>query len=222
MNIRKIAYATLLIASPIVAATSADAAITISNTGASPDTWTVSATGFASAAVTVAPTLPAGWTPDNSLSKWVSVNAQGTSTTSPATVNGNYTYATSFTGNVGDVLNFRYWADDQVTSFTLDGVATTLNNGTYGGTGTLGSFQVLAPALTHSLAFTVMNNGTPASGNPTGFRFEQVPGAVPEPAAWAMMIVGFGAVGFAMRSAKRSSDEKFETKIKRIAAGAAA
>lgn len=44
-------------------------------------------------------------------------------------------------------------------------------------------------------------------------------GAVPEPATWAMMIFGFGAIGFSMRSAKRRSDEKFDAKIKRIAAG---
>lgn len=43
--------------------------------------------------------------------------------------------------------------------------------------------------------------------------------AVPEPASWAMMLVGFGAVGLAMRSAKRRSDVKFDMKIKRIAAG---
>jgi hypothetical protein len=43
--------------------------------------------------------------------------------------------------------------------------------------------------------------------------------AVPEPASWAMMMLGFGAVGFAMRSAKRRSDVKFDMKIKRIAAG---
>ena len=47
-------------------------------------------------------------------------------------------------------------------------------------------------------------------------------GAVPEPATWAMMILGMGAVGFAMRSAKRRSDVKFDAKIKTIAAGALA
>gem|GEM_PF-5495364 len=47
-------------------------------------------------------------------------------------------------------------------------------------------------------------------------------GAVPEPATWAMMILGIGAVGFAMRSAKRRSDGKFDAKIKRITAGATA
>lgn len=44
-------------------------------------------------------------------------------------------------------------------------------------------------------------------------------GAVPEPATWAMMILGFGLIGFAMRAAKRRDEAKFEAKIKRIAAG---
>jgi hypothetical protein len=44
-------------------------------------------------------------------------------------------------------------------------------------------------------------------------------GAVPETASWAMMIVGMGAVGFAMRRKVRASEVKFDAKIKRIAAG---
>lgn len=43
--------------------------------------------------------------------------------------------------------------------------------------------------------------------------------AVPEMATWAMMIAGFGAVGFAMRRQVRRSDAKFDARIKRIAAG---
>ena len=46
--------------------------------------------------------------------------------------------------------------------------------------------------------------------------------AVPEPATWGMMILGMGAVGFALRSAKRRSEKKFETKIKNITYGAVA
>jgi len=43
--------------------------------------------------------------------------------------------------------------------------------------------------------------------------------AVPEMATWTMMIVGVGAIGFAMRRAIRRSDIRFNAKIKRIAAG---
>ncbi|MGR6331176.1 DVUA0089 family protein [Sphingomonas sp. XXL09] len=56
------------------------------------------------------------------------------------------------------------------------------------------------------------SNGITLNAGPTG--------AVPEPATWAMMILGMGAVGYAMRRAKRSSDAKFDAKIQRITAGA--
>ena len=49
-----------------------------------------------------------------------------------------------------------------------------------------------------------------------------VSGAVPEPATWAMMILGMSAVGFAMRRRVRASEVKFNAKIKRVANGAVA
>lgn len=46
-----------------------------------------------------------------------------------------------------------------------------------------------------------------------------VPGRLPEAATWGMLLLGFGAVGFALRKAKAMSDARFEEKIKRLAAG---
>jgi len=46
-----------------------------------------------------------------------------------------------------------------------------------------------------------------------------VSGAVPEAGTWAMMILGMGAVGFALRRAKRRSDDRFDAKIRAITAG---
>lgn len=43
--------------------------------------------------------------------------------------------------------------------------------------------------------------------------------AVPELATWAMMILGMGAVGTAMRRQVRRSEGKFDARIRRIAAG---
>lgn len=53
-------------------------------------------------------------------------------------------------------------------------------------------------------SFTLIN---PFFGNGT-LNISQVAGAVPEPATWAVMIVGFGAIGLAMR---RRSDSKLST-----------
>lgn len=46
-----------------------------------------------------------------------------------------------------------------------------------------------------------------------------VPSRLPEAATWGMLLLGFGAVGFALRKAKALSDARFEEKIKRLAAG---
>ena len=46
-----------------------------------------------------------------------------------------------------------------------------------------------------------------------------VPARLPEAATWGMLLLGFGAVGFALRKAKALSDARFEEKIKRLAAG---
>lgn len=60
--------------------------------------------------------------------------------------------------------------------------------------------------LFKSAADTVTINVGPAS-------------SVPELASWAMMILGMGAVGVAMRRQVRRSEAKFDAQIKRIAAG---
>lgn len=46
--------------------------------------------------------------------------------------------------------------------------------------------------------------------------------AVPEPATWAMMILGMGAIGFAMRSANRRSEQKSDARTRRTTKGALA
>lgn len=43
--------------------------------------------------------------------------------------------------------------------------------------------------------------GLQGEGSGRGF---EVPGAVPEPGTWAMMLLGFGGIGFAMRRRRRS------------------
>jgi hypothetical protein len=43
-------------------------------------------------------------------------------------------------------------------------------------------------------------------------------GAVPEPATWAMMILGMGAVGLAMRRRMKASEANFTKKVRAIAA----
>ena len=50
--------------------------------------------------------------------------------------------------------------------------------------------------------YRVNGNGTISAFGPATSSRVAATGAVPEPATWLMMIVGFGAIGFAMRRAK--------------------
>lgn len=55
--------------------------------------------------------------------------------------------------------------------------------------------------------FNALKNGSPIAGFPTaGFWTAQLPtmGAVPEPGTWLMLILGFGAVGAAMRRPRKT------------------
>ena len=97
------------------------------------------------------------------------------------------------------------------------------------GTGTVQSFIAPRAATMLYLGFADAGgyNGSPGSyGDNTGalsvtVNAPSAVGAVPEPASWAMVILGMGAVGFTMRRRVRASEVKFDAKIKRIADGAA-
>ena len=109
------------------------------------------------------------------------------------------------------VLSGNYWSDNGIVSILLNGnnLVPVVSNGTAGGapqstfmstTGTpitpgTGFFQF----GTNTLVFNVRNGGT--SPNPVALRGDlQVAAAVPEPGTWMLMLLGFGAIGFAMRS----------------------
>lgn len=75
------------------------------------------------------------------------------------------------------------------------------------------SFNVVGSGI-KTLRFS---NGRDGSGNSwiyTINSFSFTAAAVPEPATWAMMILGMGAIGFAMRR----SNKKFDAKIKSMTA----
>ena len=61
--------------------------------------------------------------------------------------------------------------------------------------------------------YNALNNGAPYAGYPTaGYWTATIPivsPRVPEPASWAMMLAGFGLVGGAMRSRRRTSAVRF-------------
>jgi hypothetical protein len=92
-----------------------------------------------------------------------------------------------------------------------------LNNNVVVGTGTTGPTANLYSALTATFGFSggtfdevrLQNLGVSGAFDPLGYEalaldnieIDAAPG-VPEPASWALMIAGFGMVGFAMRRRK--------------------
>ena len=125
----------------------------------------------------------------------------------------------------GQLYNFNfYFASDGGTPnefqayFGNTQVFESLNAPAFGYT--LESFDVLATAAQTTLTFAGRND--PSYQALDDVSVTPIAAAVPEPATWAMMILGMGAIGFSMRSAKRRSDRKFDAKIKRITEGALA
>jgi hypothetical protein len=71
----------------------------------------------------------------------------------------------------------------------------------------------------YTIAYRGDVTGAPAGvGSNITFAAGEAPGAVPEPATWAMMIVGMGAVGYAMRRRIKASEVNFTNKVRAIAA----
>ena len=116
------------------------------------------------------------------------------------------------TVNIDNILGAT---DLDFTSVLVNGVAATLtltdasgtvctvpNVGTCGANETYSANNVPITALTLN---TITVNGTSRGLGSYGGNLTFVPSAVPEPATWAMMLVGFGAMGFSLRSKRRSS-----------------
>ena len=140
------------------------------------------------------------WIGTNTTSSWVGPNSDG-QLNGPA---GFYDYRTTFdlTGLlIGTALISGRWAtDDQALSdILINGVST---GQTSNGFQDWSNFSIASGFISgiNTLDF-IVNNG----GGPTGLRVEMTgsadasTGAVPEPAAWAMMLVGFGGLGMVLR-----------------------
>ena len=135
------------------------------------------------------------WLTETATSRWLTPTpsaADGVAATS-------YTYSTTFTltgfNAATASISGLFAADDNVSSILLNGVS--FSSGAVG----FSSFTPFATntgfvAGTNTLTF-VTNNG----GGPAGLRVEVsgTANAVPEPATWGLMVIGFGLIGSAAR-----------------------
>ena len=148
--------------------------------------------------------INSAWLANNSTSYWATPAANGNTSFDP-TAAGYYNYTLTFdigTGfNSGSAsFNGRFAVDNAVASIKLNGNVINGSGGTYN-RWTAFSADSGFVGGTNTLTFNVVNLAQ-SSGNPTGLRVEFLGSnvaAVPEPATWALFILGFGLVGGVMR-----------------------
>jgi hypothetical protein len=152
-------------------------------------------------------TFPIGpWVADSAASRWITPTANASDSFDPNAA-GYYTYATSFDLNTaqaaGAAFTGQFAADNTVVDILLNGHSV-------GGGGVFSNWTGFAAnasdfvAGNNTLQFEVENyaqNG----GNPSGLnvQFLSSVAGVPEPATWAMMIVGVGLVGVSLRGSAK-------------------
>jgi hypothetical protein len=205
-------YATAAVVALFVAsfAGSAQAAVVtgLTNTGSAGWTW-----GLTEATSTGVGSSPAvayfngEYAPNTAASQWISTDANGGATFT------DVFFSTTFLGTGVNTLS-GLWGTDNTFTVLIDGVATGASLGPYG-TGTfnsLTSFSFNTPDLglgTHTITFDVNNTNPDSPTSPDGplalrVQFDSV-AAVPEPATWGMMILGFLGVGFMAYRRKNTS-----------------
>ena len=155
------------------------------------------------------------WVADNATSRWITPTPT-VAQSFDASVNGDYQFTQKFTLSAAQaaVASFTglFAADNLLQDITLNGVtiytsSTPSGGSDYSGWTAFGDTSHLGfTSGVNTLTFDVVNyaqNG----GNPAGLnvQFLSTPGGVPEPATWAMMLVGFGGLGAAMRSQRKRS-----------------
>jgi hypothetical protein len=144
------------------------------------------------------------WLADNAASRWLSP----TTNAADDVAAGVYIYSTTFllTGfNLATAsISGQFLGDNSVTSVLLNGVQIASGPGSYS------SFTAFSTALNFVADLNTLTFVTYNADGPGGVRVEVsgtadaivvVPPetAVPEPATWALMLVGFGMVGFTAR-----------------------
>lgn len=125
----------------------------------------------------------------------------------PATFAFTRIFSLPATANLASaMLSGKYWSDNGVLSIVLNGFTIFGPAGinqpttTFSGSGTaLNSGSGFFKYNDNELVINVRNDAS--SPNPVALRVDgDVLGAVPEPGTWMLMLLGFAAIGFAMRS----------------------
>jgi hypothetical protein len=95
-----------------------------------------------------------------------------------------------------DFISVRLW--NQFNWFTIP-ISTDLNGTEHGGAVNIPIFAALNPNSYNILEVTYLSRGAGSFGGDLNFT------PVPEPAAWMLLMAGFGALGFALRRKKQEN-----------------
>ena len=150
------------------------------------------------------------WLANTSTSRWISPAPNAGNYDFDHNADGIYTYTETFSlaGYKASTASFtgRFASDNSVDSITLNGTTLAGSGGSFTSYQTFNSAGGTFNAGVNTLTFTVRNDANGSGSNPTGLRVEVagIAGAVPEPASWALLVVGFGLVGVTARRRVRS------------------
>lgn len=122
----------------------------------------------------------------------------------PATSGAGYFYIAPVLGTFnGNAFNFNHFAftaqPDYTAGFTYNGIINEI----------FGNAQLFSGATSAPTLLAGVYNLTRANGTTGVLTISSDTGAVPEPATWAMMTLGFAAMGLAMRRKKVSTRIRF-------------
>jgi hypothetical protein len=141
------------------------------------------------------------YAPDDANSRWISLTSTGT----PGGNTTDYRLTFDLTGfDSATAIITGSWGADNAGTMALNGV---LTGNTTPGFSTLTPFTVNSGFVggINFFDFFVTDFGAPTALRVDDLAFQGSPaiGGVPEPSTWAMMILGFGLVGYAIRRSRR-------------------
>jgi hypothetical protein len=168
--------------------------------------YTGSPTAYASAVNGQFPIGP--WIADSTTSRWITPTANVADSFDPS-VDGAYDFTLSFNlSSLGQAAGARFTglfaADNAVTSITLNGHSLAASGGGFSSWTSFASESGDFVAGKNTLVFDV-DNFAQNGGNPTGLNVQFTNSAVPEPATWSMMLVGFAGLGAGLRASRRQA-----------------
>ena len=194
MKLKSVVFATLAVASIFAATGGAQASVVgLFNTGVTPGVDThYTFNGGANNTTTYFNTAYAA---NNAASSWISTTSNGGLGTATVDIDTKFTVLGSQATITG------LWGVDNAATVFLDGVqVASLTGYLVPNFSTLHAFSFKAGVGTHTLEFAILNDNNPANpgvaDGPLALRVDALTQAVPEPSTWAMILLGFAAVGF--------------------------